>query len=290
MSDSSSVSSSHSAMSVSLMKMECPYCAKEMQTRVMFNHIRKLHYTDFLRRTNRRYIEEAANNKALKLYWTKTNDFDEEEDILLYACLATNKTFTSEVKATAHFAKDKKLLKDHVKQMKEIKKDYNDMKKEDAKKHKPNPTYQKFLEAKRLNDPFLARTLWKSILHHCRVIDVCQFLCDKWKYTPETSMYVLKPKGVASRHDDYHEVSYKVFLEKQTALLARVNAAKQDKCLDVKTLEILNWDCWMWWTSNYRESMSDFHSSLLSAMPDYWPETTEAYFGIANESMPSVDF
>lgn len=290
MSDSSSICSSHSATSVSLMKIECPYCQKELQARAMFNHIRKMHYSDFLRKTNRRFIEEAENKKPLKLYWTKTNDFDEEDEIILYACLASNKTFTSEVKANAHFANDKKLLKEHSKQMKDVKKDYLEMKKQDTKKWKPSEGYLRFLEAKKNNDPHLARCFWKGILHHCRVIDVCQFLCDKRKYKPETQMYILKPKGYAGRREDYQETSYESFLARQAALLARVEKAKREQCLDVKTLESLHFDCWTWWTNNYRESIVDFHNSLLDAMPEYWPETTSECFSIANEAMPGVEF
>lgn len=293
MSDSDSVCSSHSAMSVSLTKMECPYCNKDLQVRVMFNHIRKMHYTDFLRKTNRRYIEEASNNKPLKLYWTKMNDFDEEDDIILYACLATNKTFITESRAIVHFAKDKKLLKEHTKQLKEIKKDYNDMKKDDAKKQSKNAHQSRFMEARRNNDPVLARVFWKGILHFVRVIEICQFICDKRKYSPETSMYIKKAdvKGRTPMYrDDFDEVPYKTFLIHQSELLTRVERIKEQRCLDVKTLESLYFDVWTWWNTNYRESILEFFESIRKAMPDYWPETSDEYFNIANESMPGVDF
>ena len=278
-------------MSASLAKMECPYCQKDVQARSMFNHIRKLHYVEFLKRTTRKFIDEAANNKPLRIYWTKMNDFDEEEEFVLYACLATNKTFTTELRANAHFAKDKKLLKDHTKQMKEIKKDYLQMKNDQEKKRQKNETQIRFFEAKRTNDPQLARALWKIILHYCRVIEVCQFLCEKRKYQPETPMWMLKGGGNRYSKHDFQETTYKVFLERQQTLLAKVHQAKQTQCLNVIELEKLWIALWNFWDVQYRENLVDFCDSLKDAMPDYWPHPCpDEFFGLANDSMPGVNF
>lgn len=290
MSDSGSVCSSHSAMSISLLKLECPYCQKELQTRVMFNHIRKFHYTEFLKQTTRRFLEEALTNKPLKLFWTKLNDFDEEEEIVLFACLSTNKTFTSEMKAMAHFAKDKKALKDHSKQMKDVKKDYLKMKSDEAKQTKRSESQQKFFNAKRANDPALARAFWRAILHSCRILEICQHICEKRGYKAETPMYVLNPGGNRMRRSDFQEISYSEFLSRHQALCLMVETAKEQHSLNVVELEKLWMSLWNFWDIQYRENIIEFIETLKESMPDYWPETTDEFFGLANETMVGVPF
>ena len=113
--DNHSVASGGSSRSSTNEKTECPHCQKEFQNRAIFNHIRTKHPKDLIDSTITKWIGEAEQGAALKVVWFKKNDFDEEEDVTIYACLSSNKTFTTEVRANAHFKKNPDHRKEHVK-------------------------------------------------------------------------------------------------------------------------------------------------------------------------------
>jgi hypothetical protein len=155
--DNHSVASGGSATNT---KIECPHCSKEVQARVMFNHIRKLHRKELIDTSMN--IKEAENGKALEVMWFKKNDFDEEEAVVIYACMATNKTFTIESRANAHFKKNPDALKEHKKEMKKLMKQIE----EEKKKSKPHPLLLKYHQDKKSNCPILARIMWRAIQYH----------------------------------------------------------------------------------------------------------------------------
>ena len=114
MDDSASVIS---GTSVTNQKMECPECKKEVQSRVIFNHIMGTHPGYFQQQTTKQWLENAATGQPLKIFWEVKNDFDESEIKTIYGCLSSKKTFQTEHKAHAHFKKNPKDLKEHNKQV-----------------------------------------------------------------------------------------------------------------------------------------------------------------------------
>ena len=287
MSDASSVCSSHSATSVSMMKMECPVCAKEIQTRAMFNHIRKLHPEELLKNTNRRWIEEAENGEPLRVYWTRVNDFDEEEITTIYACLSTNKTFTTALGCRQHFAKDKKVLKDHNKQIKELKKQYATYRKQKAKKAK-KPEESPLTLALKANDPALARALWRGIQNTETTLKCCRMIAKRWEFHNDTPVYMYD-----SKHNMFEEVPYSKLYEAHDALMARIEKHRNEKCLTVKTLWDLFFDLEDCWRRDYRETLFDLSSSLRSIHPTFNHGINgdeNVFYGFATEQMEGVDF
>jgi len=286
MSDASSVCSSHSAGSVSLSKMTCPYCIKDLQVRQMFAHIRKFHSDEILKNTNRKWLQEAEQGKPLRVWWTTMNDFDEEESTIIYVCLSTNKTFTTEYGCEQHFKKDKKVLKDHNVQLKQLKKDYEAMKKEKAKKAKAVKPKSAFELARDQNSPELARAIWKGILHHKRVCEVAMMICQRRGYTNATVMYLYDMKTHVT-----DTVKYDVFNEEYEKLMTTIQSLREQQCLDVKQLLDVWGRVWNFWSHNFRESLFEFSETMGEVLPSYNQFIgDEASYGYATDEMEGVDF
>jgi len=289
MSDSGSVCSSHSATSVSLSKMECPYCVKELQVRGMFAHIRKFHADELLKSTSRRWITDAENGKPLRVWWTKKNDFDEDEDTVLYACLGTNKTFTTEYGCEQHFKKDKAALKEHNKQLKQLKKDYEAHKKAQAKAKKDlvkqDPYILRRNNAFNTNDPELARSIWRGILNSKKVCELSMYLCQKQGYKPETRMYVWD-----KRQKMFEEIRFDDFTTRHEKLMTKIETLIQAKCLDVMLLHKVYIEVLCFWYQNYRESIMGFHDDMKALRPFYNYQPDEKFYDYAIEEMEGVDF
>lgn len=281
MEDTCSTLSSHSQGSVSLSKMECPYCNKDLQVRAMFNHIRKLHNEELLKNTSKKWLEEADTGKALKFWWSKKNDFDEDEEIVIYVCLSTNKTFTTQERADLHFKKDKALLKDHNKNLKELKKQFATYKKQQAKRATPTKTkWQLGLES---NDPELARSLWKSILHHKKVNECAMMICNKRGYSNDVEVFLFDKER-------YNLVKWNEFVTEYNRLMSKVEYLQAQKCLEVKTLWNLWTNLWTFWTNSFRESMFEFSSSLAEVFPNYNHFYGTDDYGFGSEDMEGVTF
>jgi hypothetical protein len=287
MSDSASVCSSHSATSVSLSKMECPFCVKDLQVRAMFNHIRKSHPDELLKNTTRRWLEDAENGQPLRVYWTLKDDFDEEHVTSLYVCLSTNKTFISLQKATDHFKKDKAALKDHNKQLKQLKKDHSKYRKEKAKASPKTPETPLSL-ALRSNDPELARAIWRALLNTVTTLECCRMLCRRSLFTSETKVYLYDAKlGL------FEEVGYAALCDIHDALLTKFQVFKAAKCLDVKPLWALFWEMEDFWRRSYRESVDGLSETLRSLHPSFNHGINgdeSVFYGIATEEMKGVPF
>ena len=111
-----------SSVSISNTKIECPECKKELSTKYLFNHIRKLHpdyFSSMFRVWKEDDFKELINDcKALPVEWEYTNDFDESEFKNIWGCLGCNNTYTVESKAHTH-CKSTKCKKDHLKGLKD---------------------------------------------------------------------------------------------------------------------------------------------------------------------------
>lgn len=227
--DNHSVASGGSARSASNEKTECPHCQKEFQTKAVFNHIRTKHPKDLIDSTITKWIGEAEQGAALKVVWFKKNDFDEEEDVTIYACLSSNKTFTTEVRANAHFKKNPDHRKEHVKQMKKLVKDVEAAK----KKGKPCPILVKYLEARKANCPHLARIMWRAIQYH-------EAGCKKLIYEASTRLKdKLETYTMRSNYRNFlkDRTQLKEWLDLLKAKLYVIDKLRAEKCLDVGVLE-----------------------------------------------------
>lgn len=193
--DSHSVASGASNQSSSNSKMECPQCKKEMQMKFVFNHIRTKHPGLFHQLTTRNWLDDASKGKPLKVMWEIKNDFNEEEVIIIFGCLSTNKTFKSEYQALNHFKKDKEALRDHNKQIAELIKTRAKVL-EQEKEISPTlqtADLQEYKRAKESNDPELLDAI-KSIINN--LIPVCSRLCNDALSLDQTltSEYALYPR------------------------------------------------------------------------------------------------
>lgn len=295
MSDASSVCSSHSMTSVSLTKMSCPYCAKDLQIRAMFNHIRKIHPEEILKSTNRRWIEDAEAGKPFRLCWESTNDFDEVDYTTLYACLGTNKTFTTELGARQHFTKDKKALKEHNAELKALKKQFQSFKKaeakkkvEAAKKHaKTDPYMIRLHEARESNSPELARAIWRGILNNKTICECAMTICRRRNFCHETRMYIRDAKVQL-----FEEVSFTEFCERYQATMAKIQAALDSQCLNTKALHRLFSESMIWAFTNFEESIFGYKEDMLVLHPLYrfLLNGDEKFFYYALEEMEGVSF
>lgn len=279
--------------------MACPYCIKDLQIRAMFNHIRKTHPEELLKNTNRRWIEDAESGKPLRLYWETKNDFDDIDYTTLYACLATNKTFTTEMGARQHLAKDPKILKEHNKHIKQIKKDFQAFHKAEhkrkaeaqKKKAKTDPALIRLNEAKESNSPELARAIWRGILNQETTLKVCMMICKRRGYGETTPMYFLNKKKTPQQ-DCFDQISFAEFCVAYEQLLQKIQEYKMSRCLDVKKLNALFFEAMMFWRSNFAESMMNLNEDLRVLHPNYniGGYGDEKFFGFATEEMEGVDF
>lgn len=284
MSDSDSVFSSHSSGSITLAKMACPHCAKDLQARAMFAHIRKFHYADFLKSTSKRFIEEAETGKPLRVYWTVVNDFDEETEISIYACLSTNKTFTSIVRAEAHFAKEKAALKDHNKQLKQIKKDFITAKKQRSKSRKQDPLIHRYNMALESNDVHLARSLWRGILNEQKTCELGLMICQRRGYVNETPCYVMRSNRRSL------EITYAELKLKHQTLMNEIDEYKNQKCLNAKILSNVWRSVFSFWRDYYVESLMGFHEDLKQLQSTFNHQGDDEFYGFATAEMEGVDF
>lgn len=246
MNDSASVSSASSSLSASLSKMECPYCNKDLQVRSMFNHIRLSHSREFLHQTNKKWIDEAEQGQALKMWWTTKNDFDEDVDKVIYACLSTNKTFLTEARAIQHFKKDKAALKDHNKQLKAFRKEFERKQQEERKPSSFAVQYQQALEK---NDPQLVQELWNAIILYRSICKDAMRLCEVRKFNEQTIMYQKQDKS-------FVEISYPLFRDNYAnILLQKVDDLITTKCVNAKVLDQINKQLFKLWNVDLAESI-----------------------------------
>lgn len=282
-----SVCSSHSATSISLVKTECPYCKKELQTRAMGNHFRKIHEREFILSNKAKWIEEAENGEPLCIMWSYTNDFDEEEFKKIYFDLATNTSFLTLERAKAHFKKDKASLKEHNKQLKQLKKQYTALKKQiktkEKKEKKQDPYLVRFQKAKASNDPELARALWRAINFHKEACEHGFTMCEFLNYHPN---YAFESSVFRNGYMDKELVSYQSLKDKFALLESRYSQLLAQKCLDVSKLQFLWEQLTCFWTI-FQNNMSDGNTIFRKWIDGHSQATI---FLLAEPDWPGVDF
>lgn len=255
----------------------------------MFSHIHKFHNQQFLKSTNRKWIEEASRGNPLKLWWTHKNDFDEDEDTIIYVCLSSHKTFWTAARCEAHFLKDKAALKQHNKLITQLKKDFETMRKQEAKKKKLEKHIDPYIlrreNAFNTNDPELARSLWRGILNNVKTIQCAMAMCIRSGYSQDSPMYVFDKETKL-----YEEIHFEDFVPLHTDILHHVSILQQAKCLDVKVLHKLYIETLLFWMQNYQESIMDFRGRMKELQPFFDYSGDEEFYNYATEEMEGVDF
>jgi len=146
--DAASVSSTVSA---ARLVRKCTFCAKEMQTRSLFNHIYKMHPYHFLASMSVYKDNEmdayVQSGDAYPFEYSLVNDFDETEEHKIFGCLGCKNTFTIEDKANGH-CQQKKCKASHIKGLKKMIKDEKESKKKPNKgiKRKTVPEMKQIME------------------------------------------------------------------------------------------------------------------------------------------------
>ena len=161
--DNKSVTSEGSVSSISLGKLDCPYCNKAFQTRSMFNHIYNKHHQKYLDNINSLWLLKAQTDLPLRVFWPYTNDFGEQDEQIIFVCLGSKKTFVTEERCLLHFKKNKNDLKEHNREIKKLKKHFSELKQEQEDEGTKRRNAIKKLEAE--NDPQYCRNLWRYVLH-----------------------------------------------------------------------------------------------------------------------------
>lgn len=125
-SDSDDSKSNTSTVSSEREAEPCPCCKKEMQNRVLFNHLRKFH-PEYVKGLYGAWKEEhldelIKDNLPFPIEWVVKDDFDDDVPKTLWGCLGCNNTYTTEHNAKKHCSQAK-CKKDHNANLRRIKKE-----------------------------------------------------------------------------------------------------------------------------------------------------------------------
>lgn len=229
--DAHSTISEHSLASKPI---ECPCCNKEVASRSMFLHIKTKHSGYFQQQTTKFWLQEAQLGKPLKVFWNKTNDFGEEETIVIFGCLSSGKTFNYEMRATAHFKKNPSDLKEHNRLVSEFLKIRNiELEKLRKEQDVIVPRKTDYSEMKKNNDPELCNALFDVIKNHQ---DVCNRLAKDVKKYLDMSSKVINSQAAGTQK--MHTVS------ELLSMLEKVNHAIDMNPRDYKILSNILGHLW----------------------------------------------
>jgi hypothetical protein len=136
--DAISISSKCSTSSLSNEKIICNICKEELQQRIMFNHLRKKHESDFYFNIDIPNLKKAIKEQSYyEMDLVVPDERDETENVLMHLyCIFgkdrnTNKAFLKSWGATNYLKKKPDAIKEHLSQMNNLLK-----KKEDETKNK----------------------------------------------------------------------------------------------------------------------------------------------------------
>lgn len=227
----------HDNTSVSNTAMECPVCKKELTVKHVFNHIKIKHTGYFQQQTTKKWLQEAQLGKPLKIFWNKKNDFDEEDTIVIFGCLSSGKTFTTESRGIAHFKKNPKDLKEHNKLVTEFLKT-RDIQMEESRRQQDKqdnvpPERAAYIEMKKNNDPELCKALMDVINNH---MDVCERLAKDAKEYLDMTSKVINSQAAGSQKT--HTV------REMLEMLDKIRSWIDKKPTDFKTLSIILAHLW----------------------------------------------
>tara|TARA_R110000868_G_scaffold275129_1_gene534824 strand:+ start:428 stop:1294 length:867 start_codon:yes stop_codon:yes gene_type:complete len=161
--------------SVTNAAIECPVCKNDLTVKHIFNHIKIKHPGYFQQQTTKKWLQESQLGKPLKIFWNKKNDFDEEDTFVVFGCLSSGKTFTTESRGVAHFRKNPNDLKNHneaVTYLLSVRDD--ELKKErkiEEQLQNTPPEKSEYQEMKKTNHPELCSALLDVINNHLEVCD-----------------------------------------------------------------------------------------------------------------------
>ena len=217
MTDSASVVSGISGTSVTNQKIECPHCKKEVQSRVMFNHILVTHPGFFQQQTTKKWLEEASTGMPLKIFWEIKNDFDEIEIKTIYGCMSSKKTFQTEHKAQAHFKKNPKDLKEHNLQVTRLLQKRSQVLKEQARQSQKKVDTSEFSTMQETSDPELINVMTQIVDN---LFLICEMLCkdcedlDQNYTTTDPDLAYLRTLSVPDTIILFHKIQ-ETYLQKE---------------------------------------------------------------------------
>jgi hypothetical protein len=289
MEDTHSVASGQSA---SLGKMECPHCSRDFQVRSLFKHIRLNHFSDFIDSINDSKCKLNSDPEApLEITWTKKNDFDEEELLVFYACLATDKAFVTSARALAHFKKDKKAFTEHKKQMRKLFADIDKRNQKRKMEVNNSPMIIRWRKALEENDPLVAAAYWRNILWYqkaaTKIFDHARTIFPDFNLH---TMYLQYETYNAER------VSLSEWHTQKMAMDVELWDLKYGRCMDHQKLTPF-YKFYEKFTTVLLRHLIDTHTEFYRYYrfdsPDCvrirWSDYTDEFFLCANKSMPSLE-
>jgi hypothetical protein len=222
-STSSSVSATHAVK-------KCSFCDKELQLRVMFNHIRKKHPYEFMMSMS--LFDEAeikdtiTCGAAFPFSFDLMNDFDEAEEVKIFGCLACNNTFTHQSRANGHCSKDK-CKKKHIAGIKSLIKQNEDDKKKAKAKAKAKKEKVKSIDE--LSESLI---LWQRRYLH--LIDICTQVNQDYEHLKVQESINVQP-GREIQFTVYDPIDYKIPPNCSHEMLNKAETMWAKRCFDLET-------------------------------------------------------
>jgi hypothetical protein len=155
-----------------------------MTVKYLINHVLKNHKGAFLTECNYHWLVKAEKDRPLECVWERKDDFGDTIYLTLYACLGTNKTFTTEKRAITYLKKDKEAMAQHKKEITKLMKAYQE------NKSRIDAFRYKWEMAKARNDPTLVKAIWRKTLNCLFVakmlVDVLKEKIEKGSVDPKS--------------------------------------------------------------------------------------------------------
>jgi hypothetical protein len=226
----------HDGNSVTNSQMECPCCKNLLTVKNIFKHLQVKHHGYFHQQTTKKWLEEAQLGKPLKVFWNKTNDFGEEETIVIFGCISSGKTFTTESRGIIHFKKNPNDLREHNKQIQQLLKTRNaalEAERLEKEQKAIIPDRADYIAMKKNNDPELCGALRAVVDNH---MQVCEKLAKDVKEHLSMSSKVFNANAVGSQK--MHKINELLYLLDMAKLMLLKNPT------DFKTLSLILANLW----------------------------------------------
>lgn len=252
--DAHSVRSSGSTTSITNSKMQCPYCPKEVQARVLFNHIRKIHPQKYVENmvdcTPKHFDSLIKGCEPVDFTWEIKNDFDEMEPQHIYGCLACNTAFTTKSRGIIHCKKNK-CISEHLNQLRKLRTEAVQAEKERKKTTTRLPEYYQDLAM----DLWLATPKLKA--SYDKLYSIYEDLLGKCVEHSILHPHVKVSSPLLPRPNSKARDIRKECITHLKAHEAYANARDQ-------LLRDLLWE-------GYRAVEVRLHDVPMTELPDYWP-------------------
>jgi hypothetical protein len=247
--DSSSVISSASSYSV---KKSCPYCSDDMKTEVLFNHMYVKHSPDFLNVVKSYLTEETDSSKPIRIEWRQGGEDEAETISIIFGCLSSKKTFTTEERAYRHFKKNPEAHKAHEEEVKALRVKFNKKVTLDRKR----VSDEEWLCMKAKNDPRAVRAILRFILHQEKMIatellPLLENADPEWRHT------------VIGFTNEYQHLSFQEIISLYHTSVAQLSEMTKKKLMNWKKAQRL---CLQFW--RVLATGEAFSRPKLAHMPD----------------------